>query len=279
MTKKELFCGLIISLLLFAGCIQQELKEEDTPDEASAGDKGAILSGAIKGVNNVFMDYDKVLSSSAGGLSEVDYDTQEARDILTDALNKTPYAIEYAIVDAGDILVTIEPSQYKSSEGANISNQAHVKKLKETGKPIMSGIFTTVEGFDAAAVHYPIYSKDDILSGELSLLIMPQKVIGETVRPLLEGTKIEVWAMDIDGRVLYDADTSEIGKNLFSDPVYQPYPELRSLSRSIADQKSGTGEYSFLRQGTNEEVKKQAQWDTVGLYGAEWRIIVTKESS
>ncbi|MFZ2455335.1 MAG: cache domain-containing protein [Candidatus Altiarchaeia archaeon] len=276
MIKKTLFCGLIISLLLSAGCIQQEAKENDTPTTIAA-DKAAVLSSVVKAVNGIFTGYDAVMSSSAQELSGVDYGSQEARDVLTDALNKTPYSLEYAIVDAGDILVTVEPQQYKSSEGANISGQEHVKKLKATGKPVMGGIFKAVEGFEAAAIHYPIYSKGNNLSGELSLLIMPQTVIGETAKPLLEGTGLEAWAMDTNGRILYDADTGEIGKDLFTDPAYQSYPELLSLGRIIANQTSGTGEYSFLRQATNESVSKQAQWDTVELYGTEWRIVVTQE--
>jgi|WetSurMetagenome_2_1015567.scaffolds.fasta_scaffold67472_3 branched-chain amino acid transport system substrate-binding protein len=276
MIKKALFCGLILSVFLFAGCVQQEVKEET---HATAVDKAVILSKAVDGINGIFNRYDSILSTSARELSGKDYSSQDARDILTDALNKTPYAIEYAIVDAGDILVTIEPEQYKSSEGANISDQQHVKKLKATGKPVMSGIFTTVEGFDAAAIHYPIYSEDKNLSGELSLLIMPQTVIGETTKPMVEGAGLELWAMDVDGKILYDADTVEIGKNLFTDPAYQSYPELLSLGKSISNQKAGTGEYSFLRQGENVKVTKQAQWDTVELYGAEWRIVITRESS
>jgi branched-chain amino acid transport system substrate-binding protein len=277
MIKKVLFCGVILSLLLFAGCVQQESKEKDTP-QVAAVDKAVILSKVVEGVNGIFKGYDNALSSSAEELSGKDYRSQDARDVLTDALNKTPYALEYAIVDANDILVTIEPAQYKSSEGANISDQAHVKKLKETGKPVMSGVFTTVEGFDAAAVHYPIYSKDKKLSGELSLLIMPQMIIGETSKSALEGTKLEVWAMDVNGKILYDADTGEIGKDLFTDPAYQSYPELLSLGKIISNQTAGTGKYSFLRQGENEVVSKQAQWDTVELYGSEWRIVITREA-
>jgi hypothetical protein len=278
MIKKTLFCGLIISLLLSAGCVQQEAKEAATTSTTIAADQAIVLSSAVAGLNGAFNGYDVVMSSSAQKLSGIDYSSQAARDILADSLNKTPYALEYAIVDANDILVTIEPAQYKSSEGANISDQAHVKKLKATGKPVMSGIFKTVEGFEAAAIHYPIYSGENNLSGELSLLIMPQTVIGETANPLVEGTGLELWAMDIDGNILYDADTGEIGKNLFTDPDYQPYQELLSLGERIANQTAGTGEYSFLRQGESVEVTKQAQWDTVELYGTVWRIVVTREA-
>jgi hypothetical protein len=32
--------------------------------------------------------------------------------------------------------------------------------------------------------------------------------------------------MQKDGRILYDPDTEEIGRMLFDDPLYKPYPQL-----------------------------------------------------
>ena len=80
--------------------------------------------------------------------------------------------------------------------------------------------------------------------------------------------------MQTDGRVTYDEDASEIGKNLFIDPLYQPYPQLVSLAREIAVETTGTGEYEFLDTGLNQKVKKEAVWRSFALHGTEWRLVL-----
>ena len=283
MAKEHLLMGLIITLLLFQGCIQNaetgDSEKTNTTVNSTVYDKSILLSRITTSIDSTFNKFDNVMSSTASELSDTRLKGQETRTILSKALNETPYAIEYSTVDSDGILVTIEPSQYRQSEGTNISGQEHVKKVKETGKPVLSKTFRAVEGFDAVAIHYPIKSKQGgALQGELSLLIKPENLLEEAIVPVIKGEGVEVWAMDTDGLILYDQDSTEIGRNLLTDALYWPYPELLSLGRRIVAEKSGSGEYEFLAHGTDQLVKKQAQWTTVGLYGTEWRIIVVQVS-
>lgn len=71
-------------------------------------------------------------------------------------------------------------------------------------------------------------------------------------------------------RILYDPDTEEIGRMLFDDPIYKPYPHLLDLGRRIAEERTGSGSYEFPAMGGLEEpVRKEANWSTVGLHGTE----------
>ncbi len=284
MDKEHLLIGLLITLILFQGCIQKTETNDSgkttTSINSTAYDKTILLSRITTGIDSTFNKFDNVMSSTASELSDTDLKGQETRAILSKALNETPYTIEYATIDSDGILATIEPSQYRQSEGTNISGQEHVKKAKDTGKPVLSKTFKTVEGFDAAAIQYPIKSKQDgTLQGELSMLIKPENLLEEAIVPAIKDESVEAWAMDTDGLILYDQDSTEIGINLFTDELYQPYPELLSLGRRISAEKSGSGEYHFLAHGTDHVVKKQAQWATVELYGTEWRIVVLKVSA
>ena len=63
--------------------------------------------------------------------------------------------------------------------------------------------------------------------------------------------------MQTDGRVMYDVDSTEIGRNIFMDPLYQPYTQLIALSREIAVKSIGKGKYEFLDTGLKQTLKKR----------------------
>jgi hypothetical protein len=79
--------------------------------------------------------------------------------------------------------------------------------------------------------------------------------------------------MEKGGLILYDVDTPQIGLNLFSAPLYRPYAELLSLGRRIAASPEGNGAYRFTRGPAKKVAKKNAFWQSVSLYGAEWRLV------
>jgi len=82
--------------------------------------------------------------------------------------------------------------------------------------------------------------------------------------------------MQKDGLIIYDPDPDQVGRNIFSDELFRPFQELISFSRTVSMEKEGTGSYDFYTKGLRDQtvVKKYAAWNTVSLYGTEWRIIV-----
>lgn len=75
---------------------------------------------------------------------------------------------------------------------------------------------------------------------------------------------------------MYDEDPEEIGKNIFSDDIFKPFEDLISFSRTVALSRSGAGSYDFYADSVKDKtlVQKIAVWDTAGIYGTEWRVIV-----
>ena len=116
-------------------------------------------------------------------------------------------------------MVAVEPEAYQEYEGLNISDQDHVIRLQETQAPVLSLAFRAVEGFDAAALQWPIFAPDGELSGSVSMLIRPGSLLATLIAPQVQGFPIDVWVMQPDGLVLYDPDVEEIGRNLFTDPL------------------------------------------------------------
>jgi len=67
----------------------------------------------------------------------------------------------------------------------------------------------------------------------------------------------------------------QIGLNVFSDPLFEPFPQLITLVRKVAAEKEETGNYSFYRRGSDAPTVKEAFWKTISLHGTEWRLIIT----
>jgi hypothetical protein len=63
---------------------------------------------------------------------------------------------------------------------------------------------------------------------------------------------------------------------LFDEPIYQPYPRLLNLGRTMVEERSGIGSYVFLTKAHDKNVTKEVYWTTVGLHGTELRLAVTQ---
>jgi hypothetical protein len=209
---------------------------------------------------------------------KTDFSSEEGiRTLMSEMLQGNPAIVEIAYVDLAGKMRYIEPKEYKNFEGTEISDQAHVTTLHKTKKAVFSNAFPSVEGFQAVSLAYPAFDRKGKLAGSISLLINPVFM----VEPLLKNVNIpyshELWIMQTDGLIVYDLDWPEIGKNLFKDPHYQGFDSLLKLGKEIAAKKSGSGDYVFEAVGDTEKVLKQASWDTIRLYGVEWRVVISEE--
>jgi hypothetical protein len=241
-----------------------------------------LLTVAQQKATAEFARLDAGLKRAAQALGATGLTGDKARPILAELCGGFSYAADCAAVDVDGRMATIEPAPFRHHEGKNIGNQEQVMRIMGTRRPVLSDVFRAVEGFEAADAEYPVTTPDGKFIGAVSLLFKPEKFLGEIIAPLVKGTPVDIWAMEKGGLILYDIDTSQIGLNLFSAPLYQPYPELLSLGRRIAASPEGNGAYRFTRGPAKKVVKKNAFWQSVSLYGAEWRLVavhVERESS
>jgi basic membrane protein A and related proteins len=95
------------------------------------------------------------------------------------------------------------------------------------------------------------------------------------IAPIAAHLPVDIFLMQPDGLMIYDVDPDQIGRNVFHDPLYQPFPELLALAKKVAVNKKGTGVYRFYQEGSDAPVIKKAYWKTIGRHGAEWRIVIT----
>lgn len=232
-----------------------------------------VLTRAKQKVAAEFDRLDAGLRQAARELSTTGLTGDNARSILAKLCSDFDYAVDCAAVDSQGKMVTIEPASFKQFEGKDISAQEQVQRIRKTGQPVLSRVFRAVEGYPAADAEYPVAAPDGRKLGSVSILFPPEKLLSKIIIPLVQGTPVDIWAMEKEGLILYDTDTPQIGLNLFTSPLYQPYLGLIRLGRRIAAQPAGKGFYKFRGGSSPKIVKKNASWQSVSLYGTEWRLV------
>ena len=217
---------------------------------------------------------DNDLRHSAKVLAGRDLQGDFARGILKGLYRANPYIIDCETVSDAGIMVAVEPPAHRSSEGADISRQAHMVRLFKTHKPVLSGSFLSVEGPRSVVIHHPVFSTDREFSGSVSALFAPEYLLSSMIGPIAANIPVSIFLMQTDGLFIYDVDTKQIGLNIFTDPLYQPFPELIKLCRRMAGAREGSGVYHFYRKVGEAPITKVVEWRTVELHGTPWRLAV-----
>lgn len=201
----------------------------------------------------------------------------EIRVLLAETLKAHPAILSSCYVDKKGILKYLEPEKFKESEGADISKQEHTIAMLTNPVPILSTAFKAVEGFATVVLGQPLFDAKQKFVGSLVLTIdtsvLPKMVLDKNAVP----ANYELWAMEANGMTVCDQDKEEIGLNIFTDPLYQPFESLRLLARKIGDNPSGNGVYSFKAAGSETVVEKTASWDTIIMHGRPWRVILVSK--
>jgi len=108
------------------------------------------------------------------------------------------------------------------------------------------------------------------------MMLDPAEFFGYHIGKMgLEKEKRYYWAvMQTDGTILYDTDRSQINKNVFTDPFYKKYADLRRVMKNVAEIKSGSDMYTETEKHTQATV--HVFWDTFKVYGTDYKIMVMK---
>ncbi|MCU0629702.1 MAG: cache domain-containing protein [Methanoregulaceae archaeon] len=186
-----------------------------------------------------------------------------------------PWAIDTITIDEHGIINNVEPESFRSVIGENLSDQEHLQRLYREKVPVMSDVFLSVEGVPAVDVASPVFSSDGRFIGATTLLFKPGPFFVKNTPNKPDGTPWHLMVMQKDGLVVYDPDTVQIGKNAFTDPLFKPFPDLIALAGEMSRERVGSGTYTFTdAKGMN--VTKEAVWTTVGIRGAEWRLVIIR---
>ncbi len=277
---------------------------------AKAEQKGGLLSAEDPSPDMLYMllqiqadvqgslnDLDRDVANSVQSLSTTGISGPAADGVLRKLLETNQNIGEVVTFNKAGKIIAIE----EGGESANISKKAllemhstenlsrtakkFIVRVLKTKEPTFTLRYETAEGIDATVLSRPIFSPQGELLGGIAVTVMPEKLLNALVAPKLHFdlynraniTDFSFWSMHMDGLIAYDRDESQIGKYLFTDPLYQPYPSLLALGERMIANRSGHGSYSFqVKEADTRVVTKEVYWTTVGLHDQEWRLAVTR---
>jgi hypothetical protein len=252
---------------------------------------GCVTSGGYTAKSKGPQQLDLVRSAMQGALDTMDRDAAkaaksivatgltgpEARKVLLDLCRAHPYVVDCCTIDAKGVMTAVEPKKYEKSEGVDISVQEQVARMLDKHEPVLSAAFVAVEGMPAIDLEWPVLAVDGAFLGSVSMMFKPDHFIAPVIQSAMTDPAWTCWVMQPNGLILYDQDTVEINRNIFSNQLYDPFPDLRDMAKRIAANPSGAGKYRFLSKNLDLPTNKRCHWDTVRLHGTEWRVVVTRE--
>jgi PAS domain S-box-containing protein len=178
-----------------------------------------IVEGTANGIESLLNRLMSEMQTMATSRSVRDPDSEECKERLREfykAYQDIVYA-SYRMNHKG-ILVYMYPVDPKGLN-ADISKQAHVIKLFETRRLVVSGLFRAVEGFDAIAIHAPVF-KDRELNGSLATVVKLEKITEQFLEKTRAGENGYSWLVDKDGVILYHPKTAYIGLKITDTDLF-----------------------------------------------------------
>jgi polar amino acid transport system substrate-binding protein len=277
-----------IALLLFTVAAYGSVESQgnaNLSDSDSADDMPFMLLRIQADVQGSLNDLDLDLSNATQDLSATGLAGDDARDVLSRLMQANSNLVEVVTFGKDGSIIIAECKGCEGGEGADISSQEHISHVLKAKTATFSKQFLLVEGFNGTALAYPVFSPQGDFLGGISAIIEPDKLLNAIAAPLLncgeynenDTAGCTFWAMDLDGLLLCDEDSSQVGRNLFEDPLYKSYPSLLDEGHRIATERSGHGYYSFQgKEGNKTAVDKECYWTTAGIHNREWRLVVTE---
>ncbi len=236
----------------------------------------ALLENAAAEVSAGLSLLQESNAESAEKLSKTGITGDAAGEVLQEKLSGvSPYVISSLVIDAEGIVTAAAPIHYEAIVGTDLGYQPEVQYANKIKKPVLSNIFLLKEGFSGISLSYPVFSGTSYL-GYTDLTFRPEIFLRQYFRPITEETGYEFMVLQTDGMILYETNEEEVGKNSFTDPLYQS-TEVPKLAEKVVAETSGRAEYTFWDADWKKEVLREISWSTVTFDGTEWRIAVIRD--
>ncbi len=202
---------------------------------------------------------------------------EQARNLLKSIAQNYSFIIDVSTLDLQGTFVTVEPATYSNLEGSKVTMPYDIfAPSKDPIYPIMSPVYQLEEGVNGSVIMAPIFNSNGAMIGSVSIAFDASALINATATEVSAGTSYVIWASDTDGTMIYEVNKAEEGTNLFADPTISTWSTLQTFSRHMVTEAAGYGTYEYYNyDNAGTTVTKQAYWVTAGIYGEEWRLIIT----
>ncbi len=264
-----LFCMLGLCLYLFY-IIYSGAKENAIAELTNR--QSIHAKQAKRGIEYLFSDLITYLIKISNSDHIINLDDQ-GKNELDLTLKLYPEAITAITrVDSTGILTFTIP--YNADViGQDISSQKHVKKILRTRKPVISDVFTAVQGYRAIALHVPVF-KDKEFRGTLAVLINFSTIPKRFLQDIKLGKNGYSWMTSKEGIEIYCSIPGHTGKSVFENS--KQFPGILSMADRMVQGKEGIASYMVdqIKNQKQKTVKNHAVYMPVKIADSFWTIVV-----
>jgi len=175
-------------------------------------------------------------------------------------------------VDENGKIIHTVPYDSKSI-GADISYQKHVQAIIRTKRPVMSDVFSAVQGYEAIALHVPVF-KDQALRGTLAVLLDFQKIARQFLEVIQIGKTGYAWMISAQGIEIYCPVPGHVGKSVVENR--RDFPTIFGMAQEMLKGNSGVTTYYFdqIRDKPTGTFKKHAVYIPINIVDTFWSLVV-----
>jgi PAS domain S-box-containing protein len=264
-----LLCALCLCLYLFH-VIYTEAKEKAIAELSSR--QMIHARQARRGIEDFFSNLIAAITKLSESGHIIDMDDWGRRE-MDFALNIHPDAIKAVTrVDAAGRIIYSSPHD-SALIGQDISGQKHVQEIMKTHRPVISDVFTAVQGNEAVALHVPVFKKNEYV-GTLAVLIDFRAIATHFVADIHIGETGYAWMTNKEGTELYCPVPGHTGKSVFEN--CKDFPTILTMAEGMLQGREGTTIYFFdqIRYQRRETIKKHAIYLPIKIGDSFWSIVV-----
>ncbi|MBN2081756.1 response regulator [bacterium] len=236
-----------------------------------------LAQQAATGIENFFAQCYRELDYLAQLDDIVDFN-ERGQQIMQDYLEShADIVTAITRMDSHGIITYTVPDNPQSI-GADISSQEHVQTLLRGERPVVSEVFTAVQGYEAVAYHVPVFNGDEF-TGSIAMLIPFQIITAEYLAEIKPASTGYAWVISEAGVMIHNPVERFVGRPW--EETAAGYPEVIDLLQRMMAGESGTTTYDYdmIRDQHVREHRKHAAFCPIHLGNTFWSVcVVTSEN-
>jgi PAS domain S-box-containing protein len=271
LSRRFLFFPLLLGIFFYLFYTAYKNVKDKTLKEFNTN-QFILANQASRGIESFFIYYQRELNFLSSLKNIIDLNDQ-GKALLNDFYSNHSDQIEaITIVDDKGILVHTIPYN-PSIIGQDISAQEHVKKIINAHEPVISDVFTSVQGYQAIAYHMPIMDGDKY-KGSIAILIPLENLGKRYIENIRIGENGYGWMISKDGVILYSPVDGTTGKTY--QEALGNFSSIDELFNKTMNETEGTIIcYKASSSGSwKNSIKTFASFLRVSLGKTYWTILI-----
>ncbi len=275
MNRRYVFTALIIAFFVGASLMLLRTLYEEVKQDAIRGvyrTQWVHAEQAALGIESYIGNWLKVLTSISQSPDVVLLDRPRKRmfDQFYQA-NRSEIRSITRVDARGRILYTApyDPSLI----GRDLTAQAHIREILRTRKPVVSDVFVAVQGFDAMAVHVPVF-EGKAFRGTIGITMNFETIAKRYLEIIRIGETGYAWMTSRDGTELYCPVPGHTGKSVLEN--CRDFSSIMAMAAEMMAGRRGETVYTFdqIRGEKITAVKKHAVYMPIPIGDTYWSIVI-----